>query len=42
MIEFIDSTEYVTILSGMDWGWLGADGLAFWDLHFGEILFVSS
>ena len=38
-ILLVASTEYVTILFGMDRGGFGADGRAFWDLHNGEIVF---
>ena len=48
----IASTEYVTILFGIEGGGLGTDGLAFWDLHYmvkwclsphyDEMVFVSS
>ena len=41
-ITLIASTEYGTILFGMEGGGLGADGLTFWDLNNGEIVFVSS
>ena len=38
----IDSAKYVTIFFGMEGVGLGADGLAFWDLHYNEMAFVSS
>ena len=41
-IALISSTECVTILFGMEGGGIGADGLAFWDNHNGEMVFVSS
>ena len=37
-IILISSTEYVTILFGTEGGGLGDYGCAFWDLHYGEIV----
>ena len=41
-IAWISFTEYFTILFGVEGGGLGAYCIAFWDLHYGEMVFVSS
>ena len=38
----IASTEYVTILFGVEGLGLGSDGLAFCNIHYGEMVFVYS
>ena len=38
----ISSNEYVTILFGEEGGGLDADGIAFWYLHYGEMVFIFS
>ena len=38
----IASTEDITILFGMEDGGLGDYVINFWDIHYGEMVFVSS
>ena len=41
-ITLIASTEYVTILFGVEVGGIGAYGRALWDLQYGEIVDIFS